>query len=120
MSYNVSNEQNMILRAVPLFLKNIAMKQVYGASAKATSTTVTNIGNIELREPYQKYVEHFYTILSMSKGQNMKGGICSYQGVLTFTFSSVLLDVSIQKQFFQLIAKDGVAVAVETNDAYYE
>lgn len=120
MSYNVSNEKNWILRAVPLVIKNVVMKRIYGISAKATSATVTNIGNIELREPYQKYVEHFYTTLSMSKGQNIKGGICSYNGILTFTFSSVLLDLSIQKRFFQLIAKDGVAVAVESNGAYYE
>lgn len=120
MSYNVSNEKNWILRAVPLVVKNVVMKRIYGISAKATSATVTNIGNIELREPYQKYVEHFYTTLSMSKGQNIKGGICSYNGILTFTFSSVLLDLSIQKRFFQLIAEDGVAVAVESNGAYYE
>lgn len=119
-SYNVSNEKNMVLRAVPLVLKNIVMKRVYGASAKATTATITNIGNIELREPYQKYVEHFYTTLSMSKGQNMKGGICSYNGILTFTFSSVLMDLSIQKRFFQLIAREGVFVAVESNGAYYE
>lgn len=50
----------------------------------------------------------------------MKGGICSYNGILTFTFSSVLLDLSIQKRFFQIIAKDGVSVAVESNGAYYE
>ena len=117
MSYNVSNERNRLLRVVPLVIKNAVMKQVYGLSAKATSA---NIGNIELREPYQKYVEHFYTTLSMSKGQNMKGGICSYNGVLTFTFSSVLLDVSVQKRFFQTIAKDGVTVAVETNDVYLD
>ncbi len=120
MSYNVSNEKNWILRAVPLFVKNIGIKMVYGTSAKATTATVTNIGNIELREPYQKYVEHFYTTISMSKGQNMKGGICSYNGVLTFTFSSVLSDTSIQKRFFQTIVKDGVAVAVESNGAYDE
>lgn len=120
MSYNVSNERNWILRAVPLFIKNIGIKLVYGASARATTATVTNIGNIELRDPYKKYVEHFYTTLSMSKGQNMKGGICSYNGVLTFTFSSVLSDTSIQKRFFQTIAKDGVAVAVESNGVYDE
>lgn len=120
MSYNVGNEKNWILRAVPLVLKNVVMKQVYGVSAKATSATITNIGNIEMREPYRKYVEHFYTTLSMSKGQNMKGGICSYNGILTFTFSSVLQDLSIEKRFFQLIAGDGVTVAVETNGVYYE
>jgi hypothetical protein len=120
MSYNVSNEKNWILRAVPLFIKNIGIKLVYGTSAKATTATMTNIGNIELREPYRKYVEHFYTTLSMSKGQNLKGGICSYNGILTVTLSSVLLDTSIQKRFFQTIAKDGVAVAVESNGVYEE
>lgn len=120
MSYNVSNEKNWILRAVPLVIKNFVMKQVYGVSARATSATVTNIGNIELKEPYKKYVEHFYVTLSMSKGQNMKGGICSYNGILTFTFSSVLTDLSIQKRFFQIIAKDGVSLAIESNGAYYE
>ena len=118
MSYNVSNEKNWILRAIPLFMKNIGIKLVYGTSARATTATVTNIGNIELREPYKKYVEHFYTTLSMSKGQNMKGGICSYNGILTFTFSSVLLDTSIQRRFFQTIAKEGVNVAIESNGAY--
>lgn len=120
LSYNVSNEKNWILRAVPLFIKSLALKIVYGTSAKATSATVTNIGNIELRQPYQRYVEHFYTTLSMSKGQNIKGGICSYNGTLVFTFSSILMDLSIQKRFFQLISQDGVTVAVESNGVYYQ
>ena len=118
MSYNVSNEQNWILRAVPLVIKNAVMKRIYEFSAKATSTTVTNIGNVEIREPYQPYIEHFYATLSMSKGQNMKGAICSYNGILTFSFSSILTDVSIEKRFFQTIAKDGIDVAVGTNDMY--
>lgn len=120
MSYNVANEKNWILRAVPLAVKRLAIRFVYGTSAKATTATVTNIGNIELREPYRKYVEHFYATLSMSKGQNMKGTVCSYNGVLVFTFSSVLRDLSVQKRFFQTITKDGVAAAVESNGVYYE
>lgn len=120
LSYNVSNEKNWILRLVPLVVKNFFIKQVYGASAYATTATVTNIGNIELKDAYQPYVEHFYVTLSMSKGQNMKGGICSYNGMLTFTFSSVLADVSIQERFFQMLAKDEIDVAIETNGAYYE
>lgn len=120
MSYNVSNEQNWILRAVPLVVKNFVMKQVYGLSAKATTATVTNIGNIDIKEPYKKYVENFYVTLSMSKGQNMKVGICSYNGVLTFTYSTNLVNTSIQKRFFQIVSKAGVDVGIETNGAYYE
>lgn len=120
MSYNVSNEKKWILRAVPLVVKNFFIKQVYGMSAKATSATVTNIGNIELKEPYQKYVDNFTAILSMSKGQNIKGTICSYNGILTFTFSSVLMDASVQKGFFQKLTEDGVTVSIESNGVVYE
>jgi NRPS condensation-like uncharacterized protein len=120
MSYNVSNEQNMILRAVPLVVKNFFIKQIYDASAKGTSATITNIGNIEIAEPYRQYIEHFYAMLSMSKGQNMKVGIASYNGVLTFTCTSNLVSTAVQKRFFQTISKDGVNVGIETNGAYYD
>ncbi len=120
MSYNVSNEKKWILRAVPLVLKNVVLKQVYGMSTKATSATVTNIGKIELKEPYQNYVDNFTVILSMSKGQNMKGAICSYGEILTFTFSSVLVDTAIQRAFFQRLAEDGVMVSIESNGVIYE
>ncbi|MBQ4233037.1 MAG: hypothetical protein II699_07130 [Lachnospiraceae bacterium] len=118
--YNVSNETNFILRLVPLVIKNLAIKQVYGASAHANTATITNIGSLDLREPYNKYVDRFYAMLSMSKGQNIKGACCSCNGIMTFTFSSCLASLAIQKKFFQLIAKEGVNVAIETNDVYYE
>lgn len=119
-AYNVSNEKNLILRAVPLFVKRIAMKSVYQKSALANSTTITNIGNIDIREEYRPYIERFHAFLSMSKGQNIKGCICSYNGSLVFTFSSILEDVSIQRAFFSKLASEGIEVEIETNDVYNE
>ena len=119
-AYNVSNEKNLMLRAVPLFVKNIAIKSVYQTSALANSTTITNIGTIQVREEYQPYVDKFHAFLSMSKGQSIKGCICSYQGTLVFTFSSTLTDVSIQRAFFRRLAQEGIDVAIETNGVYDE
>ena len=116
LSYNVSNEQNRFLRPIPIFIKNIAIKQVYMMSADTATSTMTNVGNMEVKEQYKKYIEHFYGMLSMSRGQNIKGAIVSYNGTLVITFTSCLTDVSIQKRFFQSIAKDGVEAAVETNE----
>ena len=116
LSYNVSNEQNVFLRPIPLFIKNIAIRYVYRASADTATSTVTNVGNVELREPYRKYVEHFYAMISMSRGQNIKGAICSYNGTLVITFTSCFSDLSIQKAFFQSVTADGVETAVETNE----
>lgn len=119
-SYNVSNEKIWIARAVPLPLKNIAMKHVYTASALANTTTVTNIGNISMEEPYRPYVEMILAYLAMSKGQDIKGTVCSYGDTLAFSFSYTLKDVSIQRCFFRKLAADGIAVEIDSNGVNYE
>ena len=88
-SYSVSNQRNLLMRPVPLFLKNIAMRIVYEKSAVANTTTITNIGNIKIKDIYQPYIEGFSAFIAMSKGQYLKGTICSYQDTLVFTFSSI-------------------------------
>lgn len=119
-AYNVSNEKNFILRAVPLFIKNIAIRYVYHNSALANTTTVTNIGNIQVREEYQDYIDGFLAFLSMSEGQDIKGTICSYRDTLVFTISSSLADVSVQRKFFRQLSEDGIPVKIETNGVYGE
>ena len=114
-SYNVSNEKLLAARAVPLFLKNIAMKLVYTKSALANTTTITNIGNIGVDEEYRQYVEMFHAFLAMSKGQHLKGTICSYGSTLVFSSSCDRKDVSVQRGFFRKIAADGIEVELDTN-----
>jgi hypothetical protein len=119
-SYSVSNQRNLFLRVVPLFLKNIVMRLVYNQSALANTTTITNIGIVQVDEAYRPYIESFHAFIAMSKGQELKGTICSYNGTLAFTFSSVFAENSVQGAFFRKVAEDGVDVRVETNGVYYE
>lgn len=117
-SYNVSNEQVFIARAVPLFLKNIAIKLVYTMSALANTTTVTNIGNIVFDEPYEKYVTGLNAYLSMSKGQELKATISTFKGMLGLAYTSSWANTDVQRRVFKQIAKDGVEVEIETNGVY--
>lgn len=119
-SYSVSNQVNVLMRPVPLAIKNLAMKFVYTQSALANTTTITNIGNVKVDEAYQPYVEMFHAFIAMSKGQNLKGTVCSYGDTLAFTFSTVYMDTSVERAFFRKIAKDGVDVIIETNGEFYE
>ena len=89
LSYNVSNEQNIFLKPIPLFIKNIAIRSVYHSTVDATTATMTNIGDVKLRE---------------------------HNGTLIVTFTTRFSDVSIQKRFFRIISNDSVEVAIETND----
>lgn len=119
-SYNVSNEKILVARAAPLLIKNIAMRVIYTQSALANTTTITNIGNITVDDVYRPYVEMFHSCLAMSKGQHIKGNICSYGSTLVFTFSYDLADASVQRGFFRKIAEDGVNVEIESNGVNYE
>ena len=119
-SYNVSNEKQFIARAVPLVLKNIAMRVIYTQSALANTTTITNIGNIAVDEIYKPYVEMFHACLAMSKGQHIKGCISSYKNTLVFTFSYDIADVSIQRCFFRKVAEDGIRIEIDSNGVNYE
>lgn len=119
-SWSVSNQKNLFLRSVPLLLKRMVMRMVYQRSARANTTTITNIGNIRVQDKYKPYIRQFYAFLAMSTGQYLKGTVCSYEDTLVFTFSSIFSETSVQKAFFKKAAEDGVTVKIETNGVYYE
>ncbi len=119
-SYNVSNQKNIVLRSVPMFIKILAMRFVYQSSARANTTTLTNIGSFSIAPEYQKYVKRFHGMIAMSTGQNIKGLICSYGDELVLNFTSTLRDVSIQRRVFRQLVEDGIPVTVESNGVYYE
>ena len=119
-SSSVSNQKNKFLRMIPLFIKNLVMRVAYNQSALAHTTTITNVGYVQVEPAYEPYIKMFRSFIAMSKGQSLKGTINSYQDTLVFTFSSIFSDTSVQKEFFRKIASDGVTVQIETNGVYYE
>lgn len=119
-SYNVSNQKNRLLKAVPLPFKNIAMRYVYTQSALANTATITNIGKIDIAEEYKPYIEMFHVFMAISKGQHIKGSICSYDDTLVFTFSYDLVDPFIQRGFFRKLVQDGIQIEIESNGVHYE
>lgn len=118
-SYNVSNQRNPFLRVLPLPLKNIGMRAVYTRSALANTSTITNIGRIEVAEAYRPYIEQFHAFVTISAGQHIRCTICSYDDTLVFTFSYDLVDVSLQRGFFRKLTADGIAVEIESNGVSY-
>lgn len=119
-SYNVSNQKNKFLQLFPLPLKHIGMRFVYTQAALANTTTLSNLGQISVNEHYQPYIEQFHVIMAISKGQPIKGTICSYGDTLVFTFSYDLQEPAVQRGFFTKLAQDGLHVEIESNGVHYE
>lgn len=119
-AYNVSNELNRMHRIVPLLLKRLAMKWVYRSTALSNTSTITNLGELQIRDVYKPYIERVHAVLSMSKGQNMKCAVATYNGEMVYTISTKLSDVSIQRRFFRTLVEDEVSVTIETNGEGYD
>lgn len=98
----------------------MAMRSIYTSAALANTSTVTNIGNIQVAEDYRPYIKMFQAYAAMSKGENIKGTICSYGDVLVFSFSSVLEEPALQRGFFRRLSADGLEIEIESNGVYYE
>ena len=118
LSYNVSNEKNLFLRMVPMWIKKPVMRQAYRISAKANSTTLSNVGRITVQPEYEPFVERFYCYLSRSLGQDLKGCICTYGDTLTFTVTSVLAQDAVQRTLFEFLRREGIPVSTESNGVY--
>ncbi len=119
-SYNVSSQKSPWMKRVPLPVKNLAMRHVYTRSALANTATVTNVGSIQVPDPYKPYIQLFHAFLAISKGQPIKGTICSYGDTLVFSFSYDLVDPSVQRGFFRKLADDGLKLEIESNGVHYE
>ncbi len=117
-SYNVAKEDLFIARAVPLPLKNLAIRFIYTKSALANTTTITNMGNVSVLEDYREYIRMFRGFIPFSMGQELKCTIFSYGDTLCCSFTSAFRDTSIPREVFRQMSEDGISINIETNGVY--
>ena len=117
---NVALRRKIITRALPLLLKYIMVKWIYLSSMKAYTTTLSNLGKIDIQQPYSDAIEHFEFLLNPTIKDPVKCGVCTKDNRLVITLTSQLENTYIQKEFFRKIAQDGLSVIVESNGDAYE
>ena len=95
------------------------MRAVYNRSALANTTTITNVGKIDVAQTYRPFIDQFHVVVNLSIGQHIRSTICSYEDTLVFTFSYDLSDMSIQRGFFRKLTEDGIQIEIESNGVNY-
>lgn len=119
-SYNVSNEKKLYLRLTPLPFKYLALKYVFSQSNKATTTTLSNLGAIDVLPEFVEDIERFHFFIGVSKKQKMKCSVCSYGNELVLSFATVLREPYLQRHVFRELTKAGVQVRIESNGVLNE
>lgn len=83
-SYNVSNEKKWYVRAIPLFIKHLAMELIFLRTSRAHTMTFSNNGPAKIREDLREDVEDFELLVGASPKQRMKCGAVAYDGKLAW------------------------------------
>lgn len=113
---NVADEKLLILRIVPLFIKNIVMKMVFNSvGEKKSCLSFSNLGQIKMPKIMEEYIARMDVILSPQAHAPYNCGIYTYRGILNVTFSRDIKEARLESYFFRELQKLGVEVTVQSN-----
>lgn len=114
-SYNVSNEKKWYVRAIPLFVKHLAMQLIFLHTSRAHTMTFSNIGPAQVRAELQSSIEGFQLLVGASPKQRMKCGAVAYDGKLCLSFTSAMTENRLPEFFFHFLEEKGIGVERESN-----
>ncbi|MBE5812481.1 MAG: hypothetical protein E7314_02350 [Clostridiales bacterium] len=115
MSNSVRLGTNIFIKTIPLILKNIIVRLSYLEIRKHSTITFSNIGRIGILGDYQKYINYFLMLISPDSVEKIKCSSCTFGNKIVFTFTSILNDNKIEKEFYEFIKSKEIDVEVESN-----
>lgn len=119
MRANVWAEKNFAVRGSPLFIKSVILKAAYKIIGNRTTTsTITNLGNVQLPKTMMAYVEDVELNLGSGYNTGPNVAVVSYNGVMSAAFSRGIKESDIEKAFFRFLTEQGVKVEIQGN--YWE
>lgn len=113
---NVVNEHNLLVRIMPLFLKNIALKIAFLAvGERKICLSLSNLGAVTLPEEMTPYVERMDFILAPQSSAPHNCGVLSFQGTLYINFIRNIRESELEAHFCRVLQQQGLHVTVESN-----
>ena len=113
---NVGSEKSPLLRVIPLFLKNIAMKAVFDAVGECKSClSLSNLGAVQLPEEMKPYVTRLDFVLSPQARFPHNCGCISYGDTLNLTMIRKIRESDLEARLFRVLQRQGIHVLVESN-----
>ena len=112
----VKIEKNLMMRIVPLFLKDLLLKIGHSLTANRTSaSTISNLGVVEVDEAMKPYIRRIDFMLGRSYGKRTGCACVSYNGKTVINFARTIVEADIERNFFRQLVEMGIPVAIESN-----
>ncbi len=113
---NVRAEQVLILRLMPLFIKNFAMKMVYNMVGERKSClSLSNLGRIQTPQKMDPFLKRFDFILGTQATSPNNCGVLSYRDTLYIHFIRSIKEPVLEQKFFTKLRRMGIQVQIESN-----
>ena len=115
---NISSERMMLVRVMPLFIKNLVMKLVFLAVGERKSClTISNLGQVQVPKEMADYVKRFDFILSIQATSPYNCGVLSYGDTLYINIIRNILEPELEYHLYCVLRDMGLPVTVESNRA---
>lgn len=113
---NIDSERMMIVRVMPLFVKNLVMKLVFNAVGERKSClSLSNLGAVKIPKEMEAYVQRFDFILGVQATAPYNCGALSYGDTLYVNFIRNIQEPMLEYQFHSVLRDMGISVTVESN-----
>lgn len=115
-THNVRDEQSFILKIMPLFIKNIAMRIVFNLFGENKSCIcMSNLGRLELPSELSELIERGDFILGRQASARHACGIICVGDTLYINFTRVVKEPRLEKAFYEAMCDVGIEAEIESN-----
>ena len=113
---NVASERSPVLRVMPLFIKNIAMKAVFDTVGECKSCLcLSNLGRVELPEVMTPYVARMDFIIGVQARAPHNCGVITWNGTAYINCIRNIREPALELAFYRVLHRLGLPVKVESN-----
>lgn len=113
---NMGLERNILVRALPLFVKNLGVGISFAITAEqTTSSLITNLGAVTVPDEMLEHIEKFIFMPAPGKVNAARCGVATINNKLCITFANVYEESDVERDFFTSFVKMGLHVKIESN-----
>lgn len=105
-------EHNFFIKIIPLGIKDFFLSKAYKISMKQSTATLSNIGRINMPGALQRYIKSYDVYAATNK---LQACMCSYNNILSISFTTPFVDKEIQRLFFRKLASFDIKCYLSTN-----
>ena len=113
---NVNDEKSLIVKIMPLFIKNAVMKGIFNAvGEKKCCLTLSNLGVVKLPDELAEHVERMDFTINVPATTHHNSAVISYGDKMYISFVRNIREPELELRFHEILRDMGVRMRVESN-----